>query len=711
VGTDKTITVSMSLAGNDTANYEVGDEFLPGVIRKREVKLAAGDSTKVYDGTPLVFDSVAIIGDGFIEGDLVSVHAVGNITEPGHVLNKVLFEFANDSVEDNYDIIIARGFLVVTKIPQEMPAVTPVDESILGLNDGQLLGLTTDMEMHDENSETFEMVTRLDSLYAPGTYYIRYPEKQYYDSSETQVVVIQPGRGEFLVTAATSDTVRGYATGGGTYLYQSDVTVEAVANTGYHFVAWNDTVTDNPLSFVLMGDTSFVASFEPNSYMLYATDRGAAIDSLSVLYGDTVVESMLGVTPQREGYDFQGWSPSFPIVVGAADVTVEAQWMRQMFHVDVDTLTERGRVLTSFENPVAYGDTVVLTAQPFAGYHFVAWNDSVVTNPRGVLVKSDTSFNAIFEPNRHMLYVVSEDVTLDTIPVAFGDTVYESMLKVDTPLVREGYLFAGWSPAFPVLIGDSDVRVEAQWTRRTHVVSVDTLVDGGRAVVDFENPVPYGDTITLTAQPSVGYHFVSWIDGDAANPRSVVVTGDTSFSPLFEANGHMLYIVSDGDVKDSFAIAYGDTITDSLVKLSWEKVGYDFVGWSPELPFMAGDSDMTVEARWTEKMFIVTVDTLSDWGNIVVTPENPIAYNTMITVKAVAENGYHFVSWTDGVTLNTRRFRITSDTFFAAIYEPNQYMLYVMNEGDTLRSIPVAYGDTVMESLVGDAPEKVGHVE
>lgn len=710
VGTNKTITVSFSLAGNDTANYAMEDELLPGVIRLRAVKLAAGDSTKVYDGTPLVFDSVAIIGDGFIEGDLVSVHAIGNITEPGHVLNKVVFEFANDSVEDNYDIIIARGFLVVTKIPQEMPAVTPVDESILGLNDGQLLGLTTDMEMHDENSETFEMVTRLDSLYAPGTYYIRYPEKQYYDSSETQVVVIQPGRGEFLVTAATSDTVRGYATGGGTYLYQSDVTVEAVANTGYHFVAWNDTVTDNPLSFVLMGDTSFVASFEPNSYMLYATDRGAAIDSLAVLYGDTVVESMLGVTPQREGYDFQGWSPSFPIVVGAADVTVEAQWMRQMFQVDVDTLTERGRVLTSFENPVAYGDTVVLTAQPFAGYHFVAWNDSVVTNPRGVLVKSDTSFNAIFEPNRHMLYVVSENVTLDTIPVAFGDTVYESMLKVDTPLVREGYLFAGWSPAFPVLIGDSDVRVEAQWTRRTHVVSVDTLVDGGRAVVDFENPVPYGDTITLTAQPSVGYHFVSWIDGDAANPRSVVVTGDTSFSPLFEANGHMLYIVSDGDVRDSFAIAYGDTITDSLVKLSWEKVGYDFVGWSPELPFMAGDSDMTVEARWTEKMFIVTVDTLSDWGNIVVTPENPIAYNTMITVKAVAENGYHFVSWTDGVTLNTRRFRITSDTFFAAIYEPNQYMLYVMNEGDTLRSIPVAYGDTVTESLVGDAPEKVGHL-
>ena len=67
VGTNKTITVSMSLAGTDTANYEVGDEFLPGVIRKREVKLAAGDSTKVYDGTPLVFDSVAIIGDGFID--------------------------------------------------------------------------------------------------------------------------------------------------------------------------------------------------------------------------------------------------------------------------------------------------------------------------------------------------------------------------------------------------------------------------------------------------------------------------------------------------------------------------------------------------------------------------------------------------------------------------------------------------------------------
>lgn len=709
VGTDKTITVSMSLAGTDTANYEVGDEALPGVIRKREVKLAAGDSTKVYDGTPLVFDSVAIIGDGFIEGDLLSVHAVGNIIEPGHVLNKVVFEFANDSVVDNYEIIVARGFLVVTKIPQEMPNVTPVDESILGLNDGQLLNLTVEMEMHDENSATFEMVTRLDSLYAPGTYYIRYPEKQYYDSSETQVVVILPGRGEFLVEASSSDTVKGSAVGGGSYLYQSDVTLEAVANTGYHFVAWNDSLTDNPFTFVLTGDTSFFASFAPNRYELYVTDRGTTVDSLSILFGDTVVESMLGVTLQREGYDFAGWSPSFPIVMGAADVSVEAQWKRQMFLVDVDTLTERGRVLTSFENPVAYGDTVELTATPSEGYHFVAWNDGTTVNPYAVQVKSDTSLGALFEPNEHSLYVVSEGIALDTIPTLFGDTIYESALNLSAPLEKVGHLFAGWSPAFPVVAGDSDMTVVAQWTRRSYIVSVDSLADGGRAATDFENPVAYGDTVMMTAQPYEGYHFVSWNDGDAVNPRSVVVTSDTSFSPLFEVNSHLLYIVSDGVVKDSLAIAYGDTITDTLVKRSWEKVGYDFTGWSPELPVVAGDSDMTVTAQWVLRTFIVKYDSLTSEGSIVTNFENPVPYGTFVTLEAVPNVGYHFVAWTDGVSSNPHRHVVYKDTSFVALYEPNQYMLYVMNGEDTLRKTVVLFGDTVTEGLVGPAPVQEGY--
>jgi len=43
----------------------------------------------------------------------------------------------------------------------------------------------------------------------------------------------------------------------------------------------------------------------------------------------------------------------------------------------------------------------------------------------------------------------------------------------------------------------------------------------------------YGDTIILTATPNEGYHFEQWSDGNTDNPRSVVVTQDSTFTAEF----------------------------------------------------------------------------------------------------------------------------------------------------------------------------------
>lgn len=43
------------------------------------------------------------------------------------------------------------------------------------------------------------------------------------------------------------------------------------------------------------------------------------------------------------------------------------------------------------------GDTVTLTAEPVRGFRFTHWNDGDTTNPREVVVTTDTSFTAYFE--------------------------------------------------------------------------------------------------------------------------------------------------------------------------------------------------------------------------------------------------------------------------------------------------------------------------
>ena len=69
---------------------------------------------------------------------------------------------------------------------------------------------------------------------------------------------------QYTITAVADTSIHGNCTGGGSYNYLSTRTIQANANYGYHFVQWNDGVTDNPRYITLTCDTAFTASFSPN---------------------------------------------------------------------------------------------------------------------------------------------------------------------------------------------------------------------------------------------------------------------------------------------------------------------------------------------------------------------------------------------------------------------------------------------------------------
>ena len=46
-----------------------------------------------------------------------------------------------------------------------------------------------------------------------------------------------------------------------------------------------------------------------------------------------------------------------------------------------------------------------------------------------------------------------------------------------------------------------------------------------------------GTSVTLTATPATGYHFVKWQqDGNTQNPRTVTVTGNATYTAVFAQN-------------------------------------------------------------------------------------------------------------------------------------------------------------------------------
>ena len=66
---------------------------------------------------------------------------------------------------------------------------------------------------------------------------------------------------EYSVEVYVDDLKHGTVQGSGVYYEQSEVTISAQANEGYHFTHWNDSVTTNPRTIVLTQDTAFTAYF------------------------------------------------------------------------------------------------------------------------------------------------------------------------------------------------------------------------------------------------------------------------------------------------------------------------------------------------------------------------------------------------------------------------------------------------------------------
>ncbi len=490
--------------------------------------------------------------------------------------------------------------------------------------------------------------------------------------------------------------------------FEERVELNVTPAEGYHFVAWKDGVLENPREIVVEQDTILEALFEPNSYTLSVVDGGVLMEQISVLYGETVTMETLSVVPTKKGYDFVGWNPTLPLVMGASDMTVEAQWSKHHYQVTLDTAGVAGSVVGDFTNPVAYETTIALNAIPAVGHHFVAWRDGVSTAMRSVVVVKDTTLSPIFEKNQVELTAVDREVVVKRVPLLYGDTVTDELINVT--LEREGYDFAGWNPALPLVAGDENIVVEAMWTLKKIELTLETEFEHGVIETSFENPVTYGDTITLTVSPNEGYYFAGWSDDDPRNPREVVVVSDTVLTPVFERNQYKVTLLVDGEIWRVVPVLYGDTLTAEMMGKEPTKEDSDFAGWTPALPLVMGASDLTAEAQWSIKTFDIKMDTIFENGKIQIEYREPVAYGDTIVLTAVPAEGYHFQAWSDGNRTNSREVVIKSDTAFVPTFALNTYTLLVMNEADTMRIYRFLYGDTVTHQILDRImPTKVGH--
>ena len=92
-------------------------------ITPREVTLTSEGATKEYDGSPLTRPDVTVSGDGFVDGEVTDIKAIGTITKVGEVDNDIVYTKGANFKDSNYIITPVIGKLGITQSTKDLKVV------------------------------------------------------------------------------------------------------------------------------------------------------------------------------------------------------------------------------------------------------------------------------------------------------------------------------------------------------------------------------------------------------------------------------------------------------------------------------------------------------------------------------------------------------------------------------------------------------------
>ena len=221
-GTKKAVRVDASetvvKAANENTKAENYDVYYPSRIYAeiKALKLSGvtwGKTEFVYNGKQQMPLAAA---EGVLPGDDCDLIVAGAQTDTNAVSGQGVYTAEVTGVENaNYalpDDGLTCEFTIINA-EQAAPVLSAADETILNKKDGQIKGLSAEMEYRkaDSTADTaFAKITDADMLFAAGIYEVRMAEKPNYNASPVTSVEIKEGR-KLTVTLSAKEEQIGYS--------------------------------------------------------------------------------------------------------------------------------------------------------------------------------------------------------------------------------------------------------------------------------------------------------------------------------------------------------------------------------------------------------------------------------------------------------------------------------------------------------------------
>ena len=554
------------------------------------------------------------------------------------------------------------------------------------------VGNITEIEMKGStpptiHAHTFAAVDSLVTVSVPCDAILNYYITDYWENFPNIV-----GAPPYRLTISSNNEVMGTATvTQQTTCSNHTATIYAVAQTGYHFLQWNDGITANPRNIPMTQDSAFTAIFVVNnSYItVHANDSTMGSVSGTGLYGYNAPVTLTATA--YSGYHFLRWSdgntqnPRYLAAVRDSSFTA-------IFVSNVSTITvananpDMGNV--SGSGVYYYQNLVSITATANYGYHFVQWNDGNTQNPRTIIVSQDSAFTAFFALNTYSIVATSNSTTMGSVSGGGQYTYLHEMSMTATPAY--GYHFVQWNDGVTdnprTITVTRDSAFTAQFAANSYTLTVapnDATMGSAYGAGSYN----YNTTATLTAVANYGYHFTQWSDAVTDNPRTVTVLNNATYIAQFEINSYTITVQSSnpaiGTTSGSGSYNYLTPVNITALP----NAGYHFTQWSdgnttnPRLISVTANATYTAQFAINSYAVGVTSNN-STMGSV--SGSGTYNHNSTATLTATPYYGYHFVQWQDGNTQNPRTVTVTDSAQYTAQFDYNSYLVTALSSNFTL---------------------------
>ena len=268
----------------------------------------------------------------------------------------------------------------------------------------------------------------------------------------------------------------------------------SLVKTGHTFTGWNTAADGTGThyseggSFTEDAAATLYAHWTLNNYTItFDASGGTGGTSGLMSYG----AALTAPSVTREGYTFDGWSPSVPATVPAADATYTAHWTVNQYNITFDASGGTGGT----SSLMSYGAALTAPSVTREGYTFDGWSPSVPAT----VPATDATYTAHWTVNQYNITFDANGGVGGT-----GPTLMTYGASLTAPAVtKEGYTFVSWSPAVPAIVPAAETTYTAQWTQDEYIVTYDPGTHGTFAIQQTTGLV-HGDTTppvpTITGQ-------------------------------------------------------------------------------------------------------------------------------------------------------------------------------------------------------------------